>query len=145
MGKQKYRRFAISLRDDEAIVGGIVGEVWMTVLFIQVFWIEQRIRGDGHGKTLIAKIEAQARRGGAGDDTGGGGDGGRQRRFDRAESGLPRSEDAPQADGGKPAGPRRIRSGRAGPRRGARLAADVGSSQKSHRDARRPFSPRQVR
>ena len=65
MGKQKYRRFAISLRDDEAIVGGIVGEVWMTVLFIQFFWIEARFRGQGHGTALIEKIEAEARRFGA--------------------------------------------------------------------------------
>jgi GNAT superfamily N-acetyltransferase len=65
MGKQKYRRFAVSLRDDEAIVGGIVGEVWMTVLFIQFFWIEERFRGHGHGTTLIEKIEAEARRFGA--------------------------------------------------------------------------------
>ena len=65
MGKQKYRRFAISLRDDEAIVGGIVGEVWMTVLFIQFFWIEERFRGKGHGKALIEKIEDQARKFGA--------------------------------------------------------------------------------
>ena len=65
MGKQKYRRFAISLRDDEAIVGGIVGEVWMTVLFIQFFWIEERFRGQGHGTMLIEKIEAEARRFGA--------------------------------------------------------------------------------
>src|SRR5260370_2813061 len=58
MGKQKYRRFAISLRDDEAIVGGIVGEVWMTVLFIQFFWIEERFRGQGPGTNLMEKIEA---------------------------------------------------------------------------------------
>src|SRR5438445_922052 len=65
MGRQKYRRFAISLRDDEAIVGGIVGEVWMTVLFIQFFWIEERFRGQGHGTALIETIEAEARRFGA--------------------------------------------------------------------------------
>ena len=65
MGKQKYRRFAISLRDDEAIVGGIVGEVWMTVLFIQFFWLEERFRGKGHGTALIEKIEEEARRFGA--------------------------------------------------------------------------------
>ncbi|HEY3028760.1 MAG TPA: GNAT family N-acetyltransferase, partial [Bradyrhizobium sp.] len=65
MGKQKYRRFAISLRDDQAIVGGIVGEVWMTVLFIQLFWIEQKYRGKDHGTRLIAAIEDEARRFGA--------------------------------------------------------------------------------
>ena len=41
MGKQKYKRFAISLREGDKIVGGIVGEVWTTVLFIQFFWMEQ--------------------------------------------------------------------------------------------------------
>ena len=65
MGKQKYRRFAISLRDKGAIVGGIVGEVWMTVLFIQFFWIDERFRGKGHGSKLIEKIEGEARRFGA--------------------------------------------------------------------------------
>jgi GNAT superfamily N-acetyltransferase len=61
MGRQKHRRFAVSLREKGAIVGGIVGEVWMTVLFIQFFWIEERFRGKGHGKALIEKIEEQAR------------------------------------------------------------------------------------
>jgi GNAT superfamily N-acetyltransferase len=65
LGKQKYRRFAISLRDNDAIVGGIVGEVWMTVLFIQLFWIEERFRGKGHGTALMEKIEQEARRFGA--------------------------------------------------------------------------------
>jgi len=65
MGRQKYRRFAVSLRDDGVIVGGIVGEVWMTVLFIQLFWIDERFRGKGHGTALIEAIEAEARRFGA--------------------------------------------------------------------------------
>jgi GNAT superfamily N-acetyltransferase len=65
MGRQKYRRFAVSLRDDGVIVGGIVGEVWMTVLFIQFFWIEARFRGKGHGTALIEKIEQEARQFGA--------------------------------------------------------------------------------
>jgi len=65
MGKQKYRRFAVSLRNKGKIVGGIVGEVWMTVLFIQFFWIEERFRGNGNGTALIKKIEEEARRFGA--------------------------------------------------------------------------------
>ena len=65
MAKQKYRRFAVSLREKGKIVGGIVGEVWMTVLFIQLFWIEERYRGKGHGTALIRKIEDEARRFGA--------------------------------------------------------------------------------
>jgi GNAT superfamily N-acetyltransferase len=65
MGPQRYRRFAVSLRDKGAIVGGVVGEVWMTVLFIQLFWIDQRYRGKGHGTALIEQIETEARKFGA--------------------------------------------------------------------------------
>jgi GNAT superfamily N-acetyltransferase len=65
MGKQKYKRLAVSLREDEKIVGGIVGEVWTTVLFIQLFWIEQKVRGKDYGTGLIRAIEDEARRLGA--------------------------------------------------------------------------------
>jgi GNAT superfamily N-acetyltransferase len=65
MGKQKYRRFAVSLNEKGTIVGGIVGEVWMTVLFIQLFWLDERFRGKGHGTALMEAIEEEARRFGA--------------------------------------------------------------------------------
>jgi GNAT superfamily N-acetyltransferase len=65
MGKQKYRRFAVSLNEKGTIVGGIVGEVWMTVLFIQLFWLDERFRGKGHGTELMEAIEEEARRFGA--------------------------------------------------------------------------------
>jgi GNAT superfamily N-acetyltransferase len=65
MGKQKYKRFAISLRQRSKIVGGIVGEVWTTVLFIQFFWIEQKLRGKDYGTKLVEAIENEAKRFGA--------------------------------------------------------------------------------
>jgi GNAT superfamily N-acetyltransferase len=65
MGKQKYKRFAVSLRERGKIVGGIVGEVWTTVLFIQFFWIEQKFRRKDYGTRLIKAIEGEARRFGA--------------------------------------------------------------------------------
>ena len=65
MGKQKYKRFAISLREGGKIVGGIVGEVWTTVLFIQLFWMEQKYRGKDFGTKLIKSIEDEARKFGA--------------------------------------------------------------------------------
>jgi len=65
MGKQKYKRLAISLKERGKIVGGIVGEVWNTVLFIQLFWIAQKYRGKDHGTKLIAAIEDEARKFGA--------------------------------------------------------------------------------
>jgi len=65
MGKQRYRRFAVSLREKKKIIGGVIGEVWMTVLFIQLFWIDECFRGKGRGSALIKKIEDEARRFGA--------------------------------------------------------------------------------
>jgi GNAT superfamily N-acetyltransferase len=65
MGKQEYKRLAVSLREGNAIVGGIVGEVWTAVLFIQFFWLEQHLRRKGFGAKLIKAIEVEARRFGA--------------------------------------------------------------------------------
>ncbi|BAR57530.1 hypothetical protein ACVIWV_007186 [Bradyrhizobium diazoefficiens] len=42
-GKQKVRSIAVSLKDRRKIVGGIVGHLWATVLFIQYFWIDQKL------------------------------------------------------------------------------------------------------
>ena len=65
MGRQKYKRLAISLRDRNKIVGGIVGEVWTAVLFIQYFWIDGKMRGKNYGAKLIEAIEDEAKRFGA--------------------------------------------------------------------------------
>ena len=65
MGRQKYKRLAISLREGEEIVGGIVGEVWTTVLFIQLFGMEQKLRGKDYGTRLIGAIEDEAKKIGA--------------------------------------------------------------------------------
>jgi GNAT superfamily N-acetyltransferase len=65
IGKQKYKRLAVSLREGNEIVGGIVGEVWTAVLFIQFFWLQQGLRGAGFGRKLIGAIEDEARRFGA--------------------------------------------------------------------------------
>jgi GNAT superfamily N-acetyltransferase len=65
MGRQKHKRLAVSLREGNAIVGGIVGEIWTAVLFIQYFWLEQRLRGRGFGTKLIGAMEDEARKFGA--------------------------------------------------------------------------------
>ena len=65
MGTQRLKGVAVSLKDRGKIVGGVVGQIWTTVLFIQYFWIEQKHRGQGHGTKLIAAIEDEARRIGA--------------------------------------------------------------------------------
>src|SRR5262249_3955797 len=61
-GKQKYKRFAVTLRERGRIVGGIGGEVWMTVLFIQFFWIDQKYRGKDFGTKLFKAYEDEAKK-----------------------------------------------------------------------------------
>ena len=65
MGKHKHKRLAISLREGDEIVGGIVGQVWAGVLFIQLFWMAPELRGKDYGTKLIRAIEDEARRFGA--------------------------------------------------------------------------------
>jgi len=65
MGTQRLKGVAVSLKERGKIVGGIVGQIWTTVLFIQWFWIDQKMRGQDHGTKLIAAIEDEARRLGA--------------------------------------------------------------------------------
>ena len=64
-GKQKVKSIAVSLKDGRKIVGGVVGHLWGTVLFVQYFWIDQKQRGKGFGTKLIAAIENEARQLGA--------------------------------------------------------------------------------
>lgn len=64
-GRQKFKNLAVSLREHDAIVGGIVGQMWAKVLFIQFFWIDKAHRGKDHGTKLIAAIEDEARKLGA--------------------------------------------------------------------------------
>lgn len=63
--KRPYKRFAVTLREGSRIVGGVIGQVWITVLYIQLFWIDEAFRGHGHGAALISQIEEQARKFGA--------------------------------------------------------------------------------
>jgi GNAT superfamily N-acetyltransferase len=64
-GGQKFKNLAVSLRERDAIVGGVVGQIWAKVLFIQFFWMDKAYRSKGHGRTLIAAIEDEARKLGA--------------------------------------------------------------------------------
>jgi N-acetylglutamate synthase-like GNAT family acetyltransferase len=62
---RRYKSFAVSVRDGEKVVGGVVGECWMNVLFIQLLWIDDAYRGSDIGTRIMAEIEDQARNFGA--------------------------------------------------------------------------------
>jgi GNAT superfamily N-acetyltransferase len=65
-GKAGWKRFAVSLRDDDnAIRGGIVAYTAWNWCFIELLWLNEAARGQGLGSALIARAEAIAAKRGA--------------------------------------------------------------------------------
>jgi len=58
--------FALSVRDDSgAVVGGLIGELRLDYLYVDLLWIDESQRGTGVGKRLIDLAETEARKFGA--------------------------------------------------------------------------------
>jgi ribosomal protein S18 acetylase RimI-like enzyme len=56
----------VTVRDDDgAIKGGIVGRVFLDSLYISTVWIDDALRGQGHGKAMMELAEAEGRGHGA--------------------------------------------------------------------------------
>ena len=57
-GIERPRTVAYFLRDEQRrIVGGVQGMLWGRFLHIDVLWVDQDYRGQGHGSKLMAAIE----------------------------------------------------------------------------------------
>lgn len=57
-----YEEFAATLRDgDGAVRGGIYAMAWAGMLFVKWFWIDEALRGKGHGRALLAAAEDAGR------------------------------------------------------------------------------------
>lgn len=66
VGARNSVPLALSLRDDaDAIVGGLIGELKWEWLHIDLIWIDNAHRGQGHGEALVAMAENAAREHGA--------------------------------------------------------------------------------
>ena len=51
----------ITVRDqDQAIVGGLVGLCYLGWLHVQVLWMQEELRGQGYGNSLLARAEQEA-------------------------------------------------------------------------------------
>ena len=51
----------IMVRDaDERIVAGLVGGTYWGWLYTEILWVEEGLRGKGHGQSLLAAAEAEA-------------------------------------------------------------------------------------
>ena len=66
VGERNSVPLALSLRDESgAIVGGLIGELKWEWLHIDLLWIDESHRGEGHGEALVAMAESAARDHGA--------------------------------------------------------------------------------
>lgn len=65
--KERARHpLALSVRDDAGnVIGGLIGELRMDYLHVDLLWVDESQRGTGAGKALIGMAEAEARRFGA--------------------------------------------------------------------------------
>ena len=62
IGRIDHRPLAITLREKRDIVGGVIGDTHLGWLFVQFFWIDEKYRGKGFGKKLLAAAEDEARK-----------------------------------------------------------------------------------
>ncbi|HNS51252.1 MAG TPA: GNAT family N-acetyltransferase [Anaerolineae bacterium] len=57
------RSLRLFLRDPEGnVAGGAVGELFGGWLYVSLLWVEQGLRGRGHGRELIGRLEREAAR-----------------------------------------------------------------------------------
>ena len=56
--------FMLHNADDE-IVGGIIGSTYWDWLYVDLLWLKEELRGQGHGHRLLTAAEEEARKRGA--------------------------------------------------------------------------------
>ena len=65
-GDNKFERICFVLHtDDQEIVGGLLGEIYWGWFYIDLLWVEEELRGCGHGHRLLIRAEEEARQRGA--------------------------------------------------------------------------------
>ncbi|MDP2803344.1 MAG: GNAT family N-acetyltransferase [Phreatobacter sp.] len=65
-GPSKWKRFAVSVRDEAGTIkGGVVGYTMWNWCFIELVWLDEALRGTGFGTELMARAEAVAAKRGA--------------------------------------------------------------------------------
>lgn len=58
-----YQRLAIILRDEnQALVGGLLGDVYWNWLHISVLWLDESVRKQGYGSQMLKMAEKEAAR-----------------------------------------------------------------------------------
>lgn len=61
-GLSEYYPVAVFLkRDNEEILGGVLGDIWGTWLHVTYLWVVAPLRGHGYGSQLLCSAEQYAR------------------------------------------------------------------------------------
>ena len=60
-GLHEYHTVSVFLRDDhDEILGGCLGQIWGGWLSVNILWVSEPLRGQGHGRRLLAAAERYA-------------------------------------------------------------------------------------
>jgi GNAT superfamily N-acetyltransferase len=65
VGRRPWKTLAVSVREDDEIRGGVIGEVWYGWLFVKLFWLDESLRNADLGSAALGRLEDEARRLGA--------------------------------------------------------------------------------
>ncbi|HYZ41261.1 MAG TPA: GNAT family N-acetyltransferase [Stellaceae bacterium] len=57
----KFEPFSVLALCDDAVVGGVIGQVFWKWLYAKLVWVEKPFRGTGIGKAVMQKAEERAR------------------------------------------------------------------------------------
>ncbi len=59
-GDGKRENVAVSVRDGDRIIGGAVGRYWHGWVYVDLFWIDEAVRGENLGTRVMDALEAHA-------------------------------------------------------------------------------------
>ena len=62
VGKFGFKRLPVTLRHRGAIVGGLSADTYLGWMFIALFWVDEKFRGQGFGSKIMQTAEKEARR-----------------------------------------------------------------------------------
>jgi GNAT superfamily N-acetyltransferase len=52
----------VAVRDDDGVLrGGVVARVALDTVYIDIVWLDDTLRGSGHGRTMMEQVEEKAR------------------------------------------------------------------------------------
>jgi len=59
---ERYSPVRLFVRDESgAIMGGLLADVYLEWMYVRILWLDERLRGGGHGAELMRRAEAAAR------------------------------------------------------------------------------------